>query len=188
MPINTTATLSADIIFQQQDTTDNSFDNRQGSVGYSLGLPSGTGAKVKEIDAVFSLQDYILKSGETLQLNFMDLKQKIVGSTFDMAFTGIKSLAVYNQNTGIGEQVVIRASGSNALKEIFNGGTGNVLVKPISTYVYSDPNFGITVNASNKNLYIANVPEIMPPFGGNGSPHSTGVVITVVAVGVTGGA
>ena len=44
MPLNTTATLSVDTVFQQQDTETNSFDNRQGSVGYSQALTSGTGS------------------------------------------------------------------------------------------------------------------------------------------------
>jgi hypothetical protein len=73
MAISTTATISTDIVFQQQDTSNSSFDNRQGSVGYSLGLVSGTGSQIKQIDAVFSLQDYILASGETLNLDFNNL-------------------------------------------------------------------------------------------------------------------
>jgi|TARA_R110000751_G_scaffold75933_2_gene152731 hypothetical protein len=187
MAISTTATISTDIVFQQQDTSNSSFDNRQGSVGYSLGLVSGTGSQIKQIDAVFSLQDYILASGETLNLDFNNLSQPIWGSNFSVAFTGIKSLAIYNQNTGVGQQVVIRATGSNPLDEMFNGGTGNILIKPDSAYMYSDPNHGILVDSTNKNLYIANITGIMPPHSGTGSPHSTGVIITVIAVGVTGG-
>ena len=187
MAINTTATISTDIIFQQQDTTNTSFDNRQGSLGYSIGLASGTGALVKQIDAVFSLQDYILASGAVLNLDFNNLSQPIWGSNFSVAFTGVKSLAIYNHNTGVGEQVVLRASGSNPLDEMFNGGSGNILIKPSSSYIYSDPNHGLLVDSSNKNIYISNTTDIMPPYNGNGSPHSTGVIITVVAVGVTGG-
>ena len=37
MPLNTTATF-VDTVFQQQDTDTNSFDNRQGSIGYSQAL------------------------------------------------------------------------------------------------------------------------------------------------------
>lgn len=187
MAINTTATISTDIIFQQQDTTNTSFDNRQGSLGFSLGLVSGTGALVRQIDAVYSLQDYILASGAVLNLDFNNLSQPIWGSNFSVAFTGIKSLAIYNHNTGIGQQIVVRASGANPLDEIFNGGSGNILIKPASSYIYSDPNHGVLVDSSNKNLYICNTSGIMPPLSGTGSPYSTGVVITVVAVGVTGG-
>tara|TARA_R100001377_G_scaffold22185_1_gene11888 strand:- start:7787 stop:8353 length:567 start_codon:yes stop_codon:yes gene_type:complete len=187
MTINTTATVSTDIIFQQQDTTSTSFDNRQGSLGFSLGLVSGTGALIRQIDAVYSLQEYIVASGDQLKLDFTNLSQPIWGSTFNVSFTGVKSLAIYNHNTGIGQQISIRATGANPFDEIFNEGSGNLLIKPTSSYIYSDPNHGLLVNSSNKNLYISNTADIMPPLSGTGSPYSTGIVITVVAVGVTGG-
>jgi hypothetical protein len=44
MALNTTATISADIVFQQQETDTNSNDNRQGSVSYSQSLTAGTGS------------------------------------------------------------------------------------------------------------------------------------------------
>ena len=186
MATNTTATVSTDIVFQQQDTFSNSFDNRQGSLGYSIGLTSGTGAPAASggastIDSVYSLADYVLSSGQTLKIDFTSLSQTVWGSSFSINMTGIKSLGVYNQSTGLGYEVLLRASGSNALTEPFNGGSGNIYVKPDSTYIYSDPYFGIKVDSSNKFLYIFNEGGV--PVSG---PANTGVKISVIAVGVTG--
>ena len=54
MSVNTTATLSSDIVFQQQETETNSLASRQGSVSYSQALTSGTGQL--QINAVYNLQ------------------------------------------------------------------------------------------------------------------------------------
>ena len=69
MALNTTATLSVDTVFQQQDTETNSFDNRQGSLGYSQALTSGTGSL--NIDAVYNLQSYSIPSGSQLSIDFL---------------------------------------------------------------------------------------------------------------------
>ena len=76
MALNTTATLSVDTTFQQQDTSANSTDNRTGSISYTQSLTSGTGSL--EIDAVYNIQDYALPSGETLSINFNSVSQPIV--------------------------------------------------------------------------------------------------------------
>jgi len=63
--------------------------------------------------------------------------------------------------------------GSDAFTAPFNGGSGNLLVKPAASYIYSEPYTGATVVTSNKNFQITN--------------EGTGTIsINVVAVGVTG--
>lgn len=132
----------------------------------------------------------MIASGTTLALNFAEISQPIVGSQFTIAFTGIKSLIIFNQNTGVGQQVAVRTTGDNALSGMFNGGTGNVLIKPEGSYMYSDIYHGLSVGTGanqQRNIYIGNTVDVMPPYGGAGSAYSTGVKVTVIAVGVSGG-
>ena len=171
MALNTTATLSVDTVFQQQETETNSFDNRQGSLGYSQALTSGTGSL--NIDAVYNLQSYSIASGAQLSIDFTSVSQAIVGGSMTLSFNNIKSIAINNSATGTGEDISVRATGSNAFTEPFNGQSGNLLVKPSASYIYSDPYTGATVDSSNKNFQITN--------------EGTGTInITLVAVGVTG--
>ena len=87
--------------------------------------------------------------------------------------SNLKSVIVRNSSSTTGEDVLVRATGSNALTEIFNGGSGDLSVKPSTTYMYSDPYTGATINSSNKNFQILN--------------DGTGTIsIDVIVIGVTG--
>ena len=171
MAVNTTATLSADIVFQQQETDSNSNDNRQGSVAYSHALTAGTGSL--QINSVYNVQSGQVNPSTAYPIDFNSLSQGIVGGSMSLSFNNIKSLCITNLSTTTGEDLSIRATGSNSFSAPFNGGSGNILVKPSASYIYSDPYTGATVDGSNKNLHIYNA--------GTG----TGA-FTVVAVGVTG--
>ena len=157
MALNTTAILSSDIVFQQQDTESTSLDNRQGSLTYSHSLTSGTGSN--NINSVGK--------------DFTNLSQSIVGGSMTVPMSNLKSVIVRNSSSTTGEDVLVRATGSNALTEIFNGGSGDLSIKPSTTYMYSDPYTGATINSSNKNFQILN--------------DGTGTIsIDVIAIGVTG--
>lgn len=91
----------------------------------------------------------------------------------NISMNNLKSVVVYNSSTSAGEDVLVRATGSNALTEVFNGGSGNISVKPSATYMYSDPYTGAVVDSSNKNFQIAN--------NGTGT-----ILIDIIAVGVSG--
>ena len=103
MPLNTTATLSVDTVFQQQDTDTNSFDNRQGSIGYSQALTSGTGSL--NINAVYNLQSYSIASGSQLSIDFSSVSQPIVGGSITLSFNNLKSIAIENKSSGVGEDI-----------------------------------------------------------------------------------
>tara|TARA_R100000329_G_scaffold151161_1_gene146188 strand:- start:3424 stop:3939 length:516 start_codon:yes stop_codon:yes gene_type:complete len=171
MAINTTATLSVDSSFTQQDTTTDSLTSRNGSLGYSQSLTSGTGSL--NVDAVLDLQDYSISSGSQLYVDFKSASQPVLGSSVTLDFSNLKSIAIYNKSTTVGEDIFVRATGSNALTEPFNGGSGNIAIKPSASYIYSDPYTGVTIDSSNKNLQLAN--------GGTGT-----IDVTLIAVGVTG--
>ena len=171
MAVNTTATLSSDIIFQQQQTDNNSNDNRQGSVSYSQSLTSGTGSL--QINSVYNIQSGQVAPSSSYSIDFNNVSQPIVGGSMSLSFNNIKSICVSSLSTTTGEDLSIRATGSNALTAPFNGGSGGILIKPSAAYVYSDPYTGVTVDGSNKNLQIYNAGTVTGAF-------------TVVIVGVTG--
>ena len=171
MALNTTATLSSDIVFQQQDTESTSLDNRQGSLTYSQSLTSGTGST--NINAVYSSFSHSIGSGSGLYLDFNNLSQSIVGGSMSISMSNLKSIVVRNSSTVTGEDVLVQATGANPLTGIFNGGSGNLCVKPSATYMYSDPYTGALVSNSTKNFQIMN--------------NGTGAIsVDIIAVGVTG--
>ena len=171
MALNTTATISADIVFQQQETDTNSNDNRQGSIAYSQALTAGTGSL--GINGVFNLQSGVIDPSGSYMIDFSDLSQGIVGGSMTLSFNNVKSICITNLASTTGEDLSVRATGSNTFTEPFNGGSGNILVKPAASYVYSDPYTGATEDGSNKNL------QIYKAGTGTGA-------FTIVAVGVTG--
>tara|TARA_R110002020_G_scaffold360633_5_gene573412 strand:+ start:1082 stop:1597 length:516 start_codon:yes stop_codon:yes gene_type:complete len=171
MALNTTATLSSDIVFQQLDTESTSLDNRQGSLTYSQSLTSGTGST--NVNSVYSSFSHSIGAGSGVSLDFTSLSQSIVGGSMSVSMSNLKSIVVHNSSSTTGEDILVRATGSNALTEVFNGGSGNLSVKPSATYMYSDPYTGATVNSSNKNFQIVN--------DGTGS-----ISIDIIAVGVSG--
>ena len=171
MALDTSATLSVDTVFSQQETDSNSVDTRTGSVSYSQSLTSGTGSL--NINAVYNLQDHSIGSGSGLSVDFRSLTQPIVGGSMSISFNNIKSIVINNASTTVGEDISIRATGSTPLTGPFNGGSGNVLVKPASSYIYSDPYTGLSVSSGSKDLQITN--------------EGTGPIsITLVAVVVSG--
>jgi hypothetical protein len=171
MTLNTTSSLSADIIFQQQETDSNSNDNRQGSVSYSQSLTAGTGSL--QINSVYNVQAGQIDPSTSYAIDFNSLSQSMVGGSMNISFNNIKSICINNLSTTTGEDLSIRATGSNTFDAPFNGQSGNILIKPSASYVYSDPYTGATVDGSNKNFQIYNA--------GTG----TGT-FTLVAVGVSG--
>ena len=171
MTVNTTSILSSDILFQQQETENNSNDNRQGSVAYSRSLSAGTGSL--QIDAVYNIQTVQIDSASSYYIDFNNLSQPVVGGFMNLSFNNIKSICISNLSVIIGEDLSIRATGSDGLTEPFNGASGSFTVKPSASYMYSDPYTGAVVDGSNKNFYIHNA--------GTGTGE-----FTLVAVGVTG--
>ena len=120
MALNTTATISADIVFQQQETDTNSNDNRQGSIAYSQALTAGTGSL--GINGVFNLQSGVIDPSGSYMIDFSDLSQGIVGGSMTLSFNNVKSICITNLASTTGEDLSVRATGSNTFTEPFNGG------------------------------------------------------------------
>tara|TARA_R110000824_G_scaffold128568_4_gene289587 strand:- start:85086 stop:85607 length:522 start_codon:yes stop_codon:yes gene_type:complete len=170
--LNTKATVSADIVFQQIDTDTNSVDNRQGSLAAKFSMSSGTG--INQINAVYNVQNHVISGvGDTLHIDFSAASQPIVHSTFSIPFTYVKAMSIHNQATGLNESVFVRATGSNAFTEPFNGNSGDYKIQPKGSFLYSDSHSGAAVDGSNKNFQIVN-------------NHASISTVTLVVVGVSG--
>lgn len=153
MPIQTTANISADISYTIVDNSNGQTFSENGSLGYRCDLVSGTG--VSGINAVSFLSG-ILNSGESYRLDLQAIPKYIFGSAYNVNFLRLKSVAIENKATVSGQDISIRATGSNAFTNIFNSGSGNVLVKPKAVYMYSDPLGALPVSVSQRYLYLRN--------------------------------
>ena len=67
MSVTTTATIKADIVFDQQQSFSQSTSNLvlQGSTDYTVSLINGSGSGVREIDSIYNLGGSIIASGGT---------------------------------------------------------------------------------------------------------------------------
>jgi len=176
MSVTTTATIKADIIFDQQQSFSQSTSNLvlQGSTDYTVSLSSGSGAEVREIDAIYNLGGSIISSGGTATYDLRALDQPSFGTNYTISLTGLKGLIIRNHNTGITETLSLKATGANAFTNLFNGGSGNVNIPAGGSYFYSDPFYGTAVTASNKVLTLTST--------GSG----TGVLVSVIIAGISG--
>jgi hypothetical protein len=95
-----------------------------------------------------------LTPGISTRLDLYAFAQKTVDSTQNIVFTGVKNFTVYNTSTTEGYDFNIRATGTNACTNLFNGGSGNLLVKPYSSFSYNDPYTGFSVSASQRYIYL----------------------------------
>jgi len=163
---NTTSTLTSKIGYQIRG--DNS--NESSFINTTTVLYSGVGSGQADYGIYNQVE---LAVGEQIDLDFTDLEKPV----FDVVASGIsyqniKAIGIYNEETQTGNDISINVTG-NGLTEIFNGGTGNVLVKPYGVYQYSDVTSGVIVDSSNKELSIVN-------------EAATGVTVSYAIIGVTG--
>ena len=98
----------------------------------------------------------VLPSGGATIVDIASMSSTSFGITSTVAFTGVKNVTVYNTSTVKNRDINIRATGSNAFTNLFNGGSGNLLIKPYSSFSYSDP-YGLAVTGSQKNISLFDV-------------------------------
>jgi hypothetical protein len=180
--ITTTATVSSDIDFVQQGTSEYSraFTNLQGSVGYSIGMVGGSGAGYRQIDCIYNLGGYVVPSGETREYDFRALYQEAFGSSYTISLTGLKAMIIRNNNTGINEILHLKATGLG-FSGLFHGDSGNVRIEPGGVYAYTNPYFGVAVSDNESKLQITNVGS-----GSGAENYNTGISISIVAAGTSG--
>lgn len=170
MSLIASASIQSDITFSLVNNSSDT-QSESASLDYSVSLTNGTGS--------LNVNYGVIKSGslETGAKEFFDfeaLTKEIFNLQTTVQFSKIKSIIIENGSTVYGRDLNIYATGTNALTELFNGGSGNLIVKPYSTYVYSDPISGLSIGASDKEIAIENV-------GNTGN-----IDWTLIVVGVTG--
>ena len=100
-----------------------------------------------EIDAAVKTTG-VLPSGGSVIFDVTSMSNTSFGITSTVAFSGVKTIQ--------GRDINIRATGANAFTNIFNGGSGNLLIKPYSSFTYSDP-YRLSTSSTQKNISLFDV-------------------------------
>lgn len=108
-----------------------------------------------EIDAAVKTTG-VLPSGGSVIFDITSMSNTSFGITSTVAFSGIKTITVQNTSTVQGRDINIRATGANAFTDIFNGGSGNLLIKPYSSFTYNDP-YRLNTSSTQKNISLFDV-------------------------------
>lgn len=93
-------------------------------------------------------------AGGSTQIDLQALVKTQFGATTNISFQNVKHISVYNQDTTEGSDLVIAATGTSAWTNLFNGGSGNLMIKPYSSFSYNDPFTGVAVGASQRYLHL----------------------------------
>ena len=157
MPTTVTATIENDISFTLLTTGGGQTQSETASLGYSQALSNATGvAGSLEINyGLISSGD--ITSGTKLYFDFLALNKLVFDTTSSIQFSSIKGVAIENTRTGYGEDFLIYATGANGFTGLFNGGSGNLIIKPYAVCSYADPISGTDCYAGNQELVIENI-------------------------------
>lgn len=102
------------------------------------------------------LQTGVLPSGGSINIDLTSMPKEFLDYTSTVGFSGIKTLCISNTSTVKGRDIAVRATGVNPFSTIFNGGSGNLLVKPYSSYLYNNP-YGDRTSPTLKNIQLFDV-------------------------------
>ncbi len=169
MTITASASLENDINFTLIQTGDNS-QSESASLNYGVSLANGTGSLQINYGVWYTGS---LPGTGTKYFDLEAFPKQVLSTTSNINFAKIKSIAICNNSKLYGRDIKILATGTNAFKTPWNGGSGNQLIKPYAVWHYSDPISGMPVSSGNKDFCLKN-------------QHASGVGFTMVVVGVTG--
>lgn len=167
--LRASASISNDIQFTLIQSIPNT-QTENSSLGYSEALTHGTGS-LNINYGVYS--SGFVQPGDKQVFDLYSFTKDTFNGQTSVRFSKLKSIVVSNNQTGYGYDLNIHATGSNALTGIFNGGSGNNIIKPYGVYQYSDLISGMNISATHRYLTIRDV------FG-------SGINYEVVVVGITG--
>ncbi len=157
MTTTATATISNDVSYTLLTTGGGQTQNESASLSYSQALSNATGvAGSLEINYALIASGNIDPS-DKYYFDFQALEKQVFNTTSNIQFSAVKAVAIENTRTGYGEDFQVFATGANSFTNIFNGGSGYLLIKPYAVWSYADPISGTTVSASNRILGIENI-------------------------------
>ena len=112
-----------------------------------------SGSGVSAINNVASISG-TLNSGLSTQIDLYSFDQSTIKNSQSISFTGVKNFSVYNTSTTEGYDFEIQATGTHACTNLFNGGSGNLMIKPYSSFQYNDRFSGFPVTSTNRYVYL----------------------------------
>jgi hypothetical protein len=149
-------------------TTDagNYFYNKTWSSGTGLSgqVPAGYSA----VGQIWTEQT-VLDSGGTNYYNITGLPVSVFGNSYVETINNVRLLYIENLSSGTGYNIAVRATGTNAFTNIFNGGSGNLVIGPNSPFLIGNYYTGFPVSATNKMLSIYDI-------GGSGATYKIGII------------
>jgi hypothetical protein len=159
MPIDANLTFSP--YFYVKESSGNYSNVYTDKPDATASYTEGTG--VFQINAVVKATG-VLPSGATAQLDLTSLSRTQFGVTYTVPFSGIKAIQVNNLATASGLDINIRATGTGAFTNLFNGGSGNLLIKPYSAFAYGDPYGSLRTSPTQKNIQLRNTSNSGVPY------------------------
>jgi len=147
------ANLSFSPYFYVKESSGNSINIYTDQPSAVANFTYGTG--ISQVNAIIKATG-ILSSGQTTVLDLTALSRVQLGISYTVPFSGIKAIQVNNLAAASGLDINIRATGSNAFTNLFNGGSGNLLIKPYSAFAYSDPYGSLRTSPTQKNISLRN--------------------------------
>lgn len=114
------------------------------------------------------IQSGAIPSGSVTSIDLTAMSKEFLDYTAVIGFSGVKSICITNTSTVKGRDIAVRATGTGAFTTMFNGGSGNVLVKPYSSYIYNNP-YGDRTSAALKRIQLFDV-------SGSGATYSVSVL------------
>ena len=103
-----------------------------------------------------------------MEFDLTQMSEDFFGVSGDVLYSGIKFIGIANTtvintdfwpeltgtNTVETFDMTVTATGLNGLSGLFNGNSGNIMIKPYSTFSYNDPYSGIRTSPENKKIQI----------------------------------
>jgi len=151
MSISITASNAIKTSVSLSDTQSNTISTLTDSKNNYVSFTYGSG--YNQISNAGSITGVLPSSG-SYQIDFQSITQPIFGSNQNINFSGIKQLSIYNESTQYGYDLSITATGSNACTNVFNGESGNFILKPYSVFNYTDVHYGFEISASQRYLQL----------------------------------
>lgn len=151
MALSISSSKTASLNFSLTETGGNESITLTDSMSSSISYSYGSGNN--QITNAASLTG-VLSSGGSVAIDLYSFPQTTFNTTQNIQFTGIKNFTVQNDSTIEGYDFTIQATGSNSCTNLFNGGSGNLVVKPYSSFSYNDPYSGFVSSSSQRYIYL----------------------------------